>query len=59
MIIIVIDDALFIYLKRSKFDRISQFELLGNYNSIFFKMYPKKVLKFTLIETTPSSFWYS
>jgi len=33
--IIVIDDALFTYLKRSKFDRISQIELLENHNSIF------------------------
>jgi len=42
MMIITIDNALFTYLKRSKFDRISQIELLVNYNSTFIKMYLKK-----------------
>jgi len=35
----MIDNALFTYVKLSKFDRISQIELLVNYNSIFVKMY--------------------
>jgi len=40
--VIIIDNALFTYLKRSKFDRISQIKLLVSYNTTYFKMYLKK-----------------